>query len=632
MHQWEWEIAALCPDSPLTQSPRAEDPACQPPACWTARPPFLHVFSREILDKWKPWGTAKRFESSMTAPAERDPASTEAPSLDFIRQIVADDLASQKHPYIVTRFPPEPNGYLHIGHAKAICLNFSLPLEFPAGGRSRAHLRMDDTNPTKEGEEFVESIKEDVRWLGFEFGEHFYAASDYFDFFYECAVHLIKEGKAYVDFQTPEEMRTSRGTPTEPGRNSPWRDRSVEENLAEFEKMRRGEYPDGHCVLRAKIDMASPNLNLRDPALYRILHAPHHKTGNKWPIYPMYDFAHPLEDAKEGITHSLCTLEFEDHRPLYDWVINNCPVPARPRQIEFSKLQLSHTVMSKRHLRRLVEEGIVAGWDDPRMPTLAGLRRRGVPPEAIRLLCQKIGITKYNSITDLSLFESCIREVLNKTVPRYFGVLRPLKVTITNWPEGHVEMIEAVNNPEQPQLGTRQVPFSGELWIEQDDFMLDPPKQFFRLGPGREVRLRYAYNITCQEVVQDETGAVTELKCTYDPDSRHGGRKVKGIIHWVSAAHAKEVTVRLYDRLWNTEQPEGDVSELNPRSLEVLTQAKVEPAVAALGPGERCQFERLGYFAVDPRDSLPDNPVFNRIVSLKDSWAKVAAKTGAAKV
>ena len=557
------------------------------------------------------------------------PSSPEKPSLDFIRQIVADDLAGGKHPFVVTRFPPEPNGYLHIGHAKAICLDFSLPLEFPGeGGLSRCHLRMDDTNPEKEEVEYVESIKEDVRWLGFEFGEHFYNASDYFDFFHECAVHLIKTGKAYVDFQSPDEMKANRGTLTESGTPSRWRDTAPEENLAEFEKMRAGAYPDGHCVLRAKIDLASPNLNLRDPALYRIVHADHHHTGNKWCIYPMYDYAHPLEDAKELVTHSLCTLEFEAHRPLYDWVIENCPVPAKPRQIEFAKLQLTYTLISKRNLRRLVEEGVVDGWDDPRMPTLAALRRRGFPPEAIRAFCQMIGITKFNSRTDIGLLDKCVRDELNKSVPRYFGVLRPLKVTLTNWPDGHVELIEAVNNPERPDLGSRQVPISGEIWIEQDDFMEDPPKEFFRLGPGREVRLRYAFNITCTEVVKDSGGRVTELKCTYDPESRHGGKKVKGIIHWVSAPHAQPVPVRLYDRLWTVEEPTGDVAnELNPHSLESLPAAQVEPSVAAMAPGDRCQFERLGYFIADGRDSRPGSPVFNRIVGLKDSWAKVAGKS-----
>ncbi len=565
----------------------------------------------------------------MTPPSPSSvPIPSERPPLDFIREIVAEDLASGKHSHVVTRFPPEPNGYLHIGHAKAICLDFGLPLEFPGeAGRSRCHLRMDDTNPEKEEVEYVESIKEDVRWLGFDFGEHFYSASDYFDFFHECAVHLIRAGKAYVDFQSPDEMKANRGTLTEPGRPSPWRDATPDENLAEFAKMRAGEYPDGHCVLRAKIDLASPNMNLRDPALYRIVHAEHHHTGAQWRIYPMYDYAHPLEDAKELVTHSLCTLEFEDHRPLYDWVVDNCPVPARPRQIEFAKLQLTYTLMSKRNLRRLVEEGVVAGWDDPRMPTLAALRRRGYPPEAIRAFCQLIGITKFNSRSDIGLLERCVREALNKTAPRYFGVLRPLKVTLTNWPAGHVEMIEAVNHPERPELGGRQVPLTGELWIEHDDFMEDPPKEFFRLGPGREVRLRYACNITCRDVIKDADGRVVELQCTYDPESRHGGKKVKGIIHWVSAAHAQAVTVRLYDRLWTVEEPTGDVErELNPHSLERLEDARVEPAVAAMGAGERCQFERLGYFVADAGDSLPGAPVFNRIVGLKDSWAKVAGR------
>ena len=559
----------------------------------------------------------------------RPEPAAEPPSLDFIRQIVSDDLQSGKHPFIVTRFPPEPNGYLHIGHAKAICLNFSLPQEWPCDGRSRCHLRMDDTNPSKEEVEYVESIKEDVKWLGFDYGAHFYNASDYFEFYHDCAVQLIRDGKAYVDFQTAEEMKATRGTLTEPGTPSPFRNTTPEQNLAEFAKMRAGEYPDGHCVLRAKIDMASPNMNMRDPALYRIVHAHHHNTGDKWCIYPMYDFAHPLEDAKEHVTHSLCTLEFEHHRPLYDWAVENCPVPARPRQIEFAKLQLTYTLMSKRNLLRLVKDGIVDGWDDPRMPTLAGIRRRGFLPESIRTFCKKIGITKYNSLTDIAVLEGCVRDDLNKQVPRYFGVLRPLKLTITNWPAGHVEMIEAVNNPERPELGSRQVPLTGELWIEQDDFMEDPPKEFFRLGPGREVRLRYAYNVTCEEVVKDADGRVIELKCSYDPESRTGGRKTKGIIHWVSAAHSKPVTVRVYDRLWKVEDPTGDVEkELNPSSLEILANSQVEPAVAAMQPGERCQFERLGYFIADARDSTPGSPVFNRIIGLRDSWAKVVAKGG----
>jgi glutaminyl-tRNA synthetase len=560
----------------------------------------------------------------MTAPTARDPVS---PPLDFIRQIVADDVASGKHPFIVTRFPPEPNGYLHIGHAKAICLDFGLPLEFPCGGRSRCHLRMDDTNPTKEEVEYVESIKEDVAWLGFDFGGQVRFASDYFDFYHDCAVHLVKTGKAYVDHQSAAEIRRTRGTLTEAGRPSPWRDRSADENLAEFAKMRAGEYAEGAAVLRARIDMASPNVNLRDPVLYRILHESHHHIGDKWCIYPMYDYAHPLEDAYELVTHSLCTLEFEHHRPLYDWVIENCPVPARPRQIEFARLNLTYTVMSKRKLRELVVEGRVAGWDDPRMPTLAGLRRRGITPQSIRDFCKKIGLTKYNSLTDVAVLESCVRDDLNKTAPRYMAVLRPLKVTITNWPGGQVDMIDCVNNPERPEPGSRQVPFSGELWIERDDFMEDPPREFFRLGPGREVRLRYAYNITCDEVIKDGAGEVAELRCRYDPASRHGGRKVKGIIHWVSAPHARRVTVRLYDRLFKNEEPGDDLNaEINERSLEIIEDCQVEAAVAAMPPGERCQFERLGYFIADAQDSQPGAPVFNRTVTLKDTWAKRAAK------
>jgi glutaminyl-tRNA synthetase len=548
--------------------------------------------------------------------------TAERPALDFIRQIIDEDLRSGKHPFIVTRFPPEPNGYLHIGHAKAICLNFSLPQEFPCGGLSRVHVRMDDTNPSKEEVEYVESIKEDVRWLGFDFGSHFYTASDYFGFYYECALHLIREGLAYVDFQTPEEMRAARGTLTEPGKDSPWRDRSPAEHLVAFEQMKSGALADGTAVLRAKMDMAAANINLRDPALYRILHAEHHHTGATWCLYPMYDFAHPLEDAMEGVTHSLCTLEFEAHRPLYDWVIEHCPVPAKPRQIEFSRLSLTYTVTSKRKLLALVKGGHVAGWDDPRMPTIAGLRRRGYTPTALRTFCQRLGVTKYNSVTDVGQLESCVRDDLNKSVPRYLACLRPLKVTLTNWPAGHVEMIECANNADRPELGKRLVPFSGELWIERDDFMKDPPKDFFRLGPGREVRLRYAYNMTCDEVIQDAAGHVTELRCSYDPESRSGGKKVKGIIHWVSAAHSHQVTVRVYDRLFRTEAPLGDIAELNPHSLEVLTDCQVEAVVTQLAPGERCQFERLGYFIADAKDSAPQAPIFNRIVGLKDSWAK----------
>jgi glutaminyl-tRNA synthetase len=565
--------------------------------------------------------------SSHAGSLQNSESSAPTASLDFIRQIVADDLEQGRHAAIVTRFPPEPNGYLHIGHAKSICLNFSLPLEYPGDGQSRCHLRMDDTNPSREEVEYVESIKEDVRWLGFDFTDRFYCASDYFDFYYECARHLVTTGMAYVDKQTAEQMRENRGTLTSPGIDSPWRSASVEENLAELEKMRAGDYPDGAAVLRAKIDMASPNLNLRDPVLYRILHAEHHHTGKKWCLYPMYDFAHPLEDAIEHVTHSLCTLEFEHHRPLYDWVIAHCPVPARPRQIEFAKLQLTYVLISKRNLLRLVKEGVVSGWDDPRMPTLAGVRRRGYTPSSVRTFCKKIGMTKYQGLTDFSILEGCLRDELNKTAPRYLACLRPLKVTLTNWPAGQVEMIECTNNPELPELGKRQVPFTGSLYIEQDDFLENPPKDFFRLGPEREVRLRYAYNITCQSVVKDDAGHITELLCTYDPESRGGGKKVKGIIHWVSAEQAQTVTVRLYDHLWKVEEPTGDVeNELNEKSLENLTDAKVEPAVAQMAPGERCQFERLGYFIADAKESQAGQPVFNRITGLRDTWAKTQKK------
>ena len=445
-------------------------------------------------------------------------------------------------------------------------------------------------------------------------------------FFHECACHLIRTGKAYIDQQTAEEIRSTRGTLTEAGAESPWRDRPPAESLELFERMKRGELREGEAVLRAKIDMGSPNVNLRDPVLYRIIHASHHHTGDVWCIYPMYDFAHPLEDAFEHITHSLCTLEFEHHRPLYDWVIENCPVPARPRQIEFSRLNLSYTVMSKRKLLRLVQEKIVSGWDDPRMPTIAGLRRRGFTPESIRSFSRLVGITKYNALTDIAALENCVRDDLNRRLPRFFGVLRPLRVTLTDWPDGRVEMIECANHPERPEMGSRQVPFSGALWIERDDFMENPPKEFFRLGPGREVRLRYAYNIRCDEVVRNADGEVIELRCSHDPESRHGGRKVKGIIHWVSAAHSARVRVRLYDRLFNVEEPRGEIDELNPRSLETLDDCQVEPTVAAMGAGEACQFERLGYFMADFKDSLPGAPAFNRTVTLKDTWAKLAAK------
>ena len=548
--------------------------------------------------------------------------------LDFIRTIVAEDVSAGKHAgRVATRFPPEPNGYLHIGHAKSICLNFGVAAEF--GGT--CNLRFDDTNPTKEDVEYVESIQEDVRWLGFEWhGEPLYA-SDYFETLYGYAVHLIMAGKAYVDSLSAEEIREYRGTLTEPGRESPYRDRPVEESLDLFARMRAGEFEDGAHVLRAKIDMASPNINLRDPVLYRIRHAHHHRTGDAWCIYPMYDFAHPPSDAIEKITHSLCTLEFEQHRPLYDWLIANLPVPAQPRQIEFARLNLSYTVMSKRKLLTLVEEGHVSGWDDPRMPTIVGMRRRGFPPEAIRTFCERIGVAKRENLVDVALLEHAVREDLNKRAPRVMAVLRPLRVVIENYPETGTEEFEIGNNPEDPSAGTRIVPFSRELYIERDDFMETPPKKFFRLAPGREVRLRGAYFITCREAVKDAAGEIVELRCTYDPATRGGdaadGRKVKATLHWVSAPHAVDVEVRLYDRLFKSETPDdaGDYrADLNPASLEVVAGCKIEPSAACAPAGTRYQFERLGYFCVDP-DSRPGLPVFNRTVSLKDSWARVAA-------
>ncbi|HWB02863.1 MAG TPA: glutamine--tRNA ligase/YqeY domain fusion protein [Verrucomicrobiales bacterium] len=557
-------------------------------------------------------------------------AAPERESLDFIREIVRDDLQSGKHPLVVTRFPPEPNGYLHIGHAKSICLNFGLGLEH-AG--SRTHLRFDDTNPVKEDIEYVNSIMEDVRWLGFDWGEHLYHASDYFDQIHAWALELIGKGLAYVCDQTAEEIRAFRGTLTEAGRNSPHRDRSVEENFDLFSRMRAGEFAEGSRTLRAKIDMAAPNINLRDPVLYRIKKVPHDRTGDKWCIYPTYDMAHGYSDAIEGITHSICTLEFEAHRPLYEWLIDNVSSPHRPRQIEFARLNLTYTVMSKRKLLELVESGLVDGWDDPRMPTISGLRRRGFSPEGIRSFCHKIGVTKFKSMTDVGLLEHAVREELNKSCPRYMGVLRPLKVTITNWPAGHTEDIEAVNNPEDPSAGSRIMKLSGELFIEQDDFMEDPPPKYFRLGPGREVRLRYAYNIKCNEVIKDSTGKVIELRCTYDPDSRHSSpKKGSAVIHWISAPHAASVEVRLYDRLFNIEDlddiPEGkDYRDfLNPDSLTILHDAKVEPLVKDQPPGARFQFERMGYFCIDTKYSKPGAPVVNRAVTLKDTWAKVKAK------
>jgi len=546
---------------------------------------------------------------------------------DFIRDIIAKDLESGKHGgKVITRFPPEPNGYLHIGHAKSICLNFGVAAE----NQGRCHLRFDDTNPSKEEQEYVDSIMNDVRWLGFDWGEHLYYASDYFDQLYAYAEHLIQAGKAYVCDLSAEEMREYRGTLTEPGRNSPYRDRTPEENLDLFRRMRAGEFPDGSRVLRAKIDMASGNINLRDPVLYRILRASHHRTGDKWCLYPMYDYTHPISDASENITHSLCTLEFEDHRPLYDWTLDNLPVPCHPQQIEFARLNLSFTVVSKRKLLKLVTGHHVAGWDDPRMPTLSGIRRRGYPPAAIRAFCERIGLAKSNSMVDVALLEHCVREELNDTTPRVMGVLNPLKVTITNYPEGQVEELEVPNHPQRPELGSRAVPFGRELFIEADDFMEEPPKKFFRLGPGREVRLRSAYFITCDQVVKNAAGQVVELLCTYDPATRGGsapdGRKVKGTLHWLSAAHALPAEVRLYDRLFREENPEsgGDFLDcLNPESLTVLSNCRVEPGLSTAAAEARFQFERQGYFCVDRFDSRPDHLVFNRTVTLRDSWAKL---------
>jgi glutaminyl-tRNA synthetase len=560
-----------------------------------------------------------------------DPTPQAEKPLDFIREIITEDLASGKHKQVVTRFPPEPNGYLHIGHAKSICLNFGVVKEF--GGR--CHMRFDDTNPTKEEQEYIDSIKADVRWLGFDWGEHLFHASDYFEQLYLWAEHLIQAGKAYVDDQSADEIRDHRGTLTEPGKPSPYRSRTVAENLDLFRRMRQGEFPNGARVLRAKIDMASGNINMRDPVLYRILHAPHPMTGDKWSLYPTYDYAHGQSDAIEGITHSLCTLEFEDHRPLYDWFLDNLPVPSRPRQIEFARLNLTYTVLSKRFLLRLVNEGRVSGWDDPRMPTLSGLRRRGYPPEGLRVFAERIGLAKRDSVVEIEMLEHCVREVLNREAPRRMAVLQPLKLVIENYPEGQVEELDAVNNPEDESAGTRKVPFSRELYVEREDFMEDPPKKFFRLAPGREVRLRYAYFVTCREVVKDSSGQVVELRCTYDPATRGGdapdGRKVKATLHWVSAAHAVDAEVRLYDRLFRSENPgAGDrdfLADINPRALEVLRGCKLEPSLGTAPAGARFQFERLGYFVVDP-DSTPGSPVFNRTVTLKDTWAKVQQVNG----
>ena len=560
---------------------------------------------------------------------EADPESGSETGTDFIREIVREDLAAGRYDGLVTRFPPEPNGYLHIGHAKSICLNFGIAEEF--GGR--CHLRFDDTNPAREEQAFIEAIKEDVAWLGFDWGEHLHYASDYFEQLYLWAESLIEAGKAYVDDLPVDEMRAYRGSLTEAGRNSPYRDRDVGENLDLFRRMRAGEFPDGACVLRAKIDMAAGNMNLRDPVLYRILHAEHPRTGTEWCIYPNYDFAHGQSDAIEEVTHSLCTLEFADHRPLYEWLLESIGpavgTGAGPKQYEFSRLNLSHAALSKRRLTQLVAEGCVEGWDDPRMPTISGLRRRGVPAAAIRDFISRLAITRSDGVVEMAMLEHCIREQLNQDAPRRMAVLRPLKVVIENYPEDKSELLVAQNHPGNPEMGTRQVPFSRELYVERDDFMEDPPRKFFRLGPGREVRLRYAYFITCQEVIKDAGGGVVELRCTYDPETKGGnapdGRKVKGTIHWVSAAHAVAAEVRLYENLFNSEEPPGGdefLADLNPGSLEILPRVWLEPGLAEATPGQTLQFERLGYFCRD----LGAGAVFNRTLGLRDSWAKIKNK------
>ena len=549
---------------------------------------------------------------------------------DFIRDIIEADLAAGRVKAVVTRFPPEPNGYLHIGHAKSICLNFGVAKEY--GGR--CHLRFDDTNPTREAQEYIDAIERDVRWLGFDWGPHLHHASDYFEQLYDWAEELIRTGNAYVDDLAAEEMRAMRGTLTEPGRNSPFRERDVAENLDLFRRMRAGEFANGARVLRARIDMEAGNINLRDPVLYRILHTAHPRTGTKWCIYPSYDFAHGQSDAIEGVTHSLCTLEFEDHRPLYDWLLDHLPVPSRPRQYEFARLNLDHTVLSKRFLTGLVAQRQVAGWDDPRMPTLAGLRRRGVPAAAIRDFARRVGVARANSLVDVAMFDHAVREHLNRAAPRRMAVLRPLKLVIANFPEGAEEELDAVNNPEDPAAGSRRLSFGRELYVERDDFMENPPKNFYRLAPGREVRLRYAYLVTCREVVKNEMGEVVELRCSYDPATRGGnapdGRKVRATLHWVAAAHALPAEIRLYHSLFARPDPgaDGDIfADLNPNSLEILTGSRVEPALAAAAPGEPVQFERQGYFCLDP-DSRADRLVFNRTVGLRDSWARAQAAGG----
>ena len=564
--------------------------------------------------------------------AEMDSTPGSSQPLDFIRTIVRDDLQANKNGgRIATRFPPEPNGYLHIGHAKSICLNFGVAAEF--GGT--CNLRFDDTNPAKEEVEYVEAIQEDVRWLGFDWGDRMYFASDYFDRLYNYAVQLIRDGKAYVDSLSAEEIREFRGTLTEPGKESPYRNRSIEENLDLFERMRAGKFEDGTHVLRAKIDMASPNLNMRDPTLYRIRRAEHHRTGSKWCIYPMYDFAHSLSDSIEGITHSICTLEFEDHRPLYDWFQESLPVEFRSRQFEFARLNLNYTVMSKRKLLTLVQDGRVRGWDDPRMPTIFGLRRRGYTPESIRSFCDRIGVAKRDNIVDVALLEHSLREDLNRRAPRVMGVLHPMKLVIDDYPEDQVEELQAINNPEDPSVGTRLVPFSRELYIEREDFMESPPKKFYRMAPGRTVRLRYAYLVTCTNIVKNENGEIVEIHCKYHPDSLTGESsgvpKAKATLHWVSAKHSLPAEVRLYDRLFSKEDPENESegkdfkSCLNPNSLEVVRSCRIEPTLSETKPGDRYQFERLGYFCVD-KDSRPGSLVFNRTVTLRDAWAKIVRK------
>jgi glutaminyl-tRNA synthetase len=557
-----------------------------------------------------------------------EPVTAEA-GRDFIRDIVQADLDSRKHSRIVTRFPPEPNGYLHIGHAKSIALNFGIAQEFSG----RCNLRFDDTNPTREEQEYIDSIQADVRWLGYDWGAHVFYASDYFERLYEWAEILIRDGHAYVDDQSQEEIRVTRGTLTEPGRNSPFRERSAAENLDLLRRMKAGEFPNGARVLRAKIDMSSGNINLRDPVLYRILHATHPRTGDKWSIYPSYDYAHGQSDAIEGVTHSICTLEFEDHRPLYEWLLDKLPVPSKPHQYEFARLNLTYTLLSKRVLTELVRGGHVAGWDDPRMPTIAGLKRRGVPPAAIREFVRRIGVAKANSVVDVGMLEFCIRELLNKTALRRMAVLRPLKLVIENYPEGQIEELDAINHPDDPVAGTRKIAFGRELYIEQDDFMENPPKKFFRLSPGTEVRLRYAYFIKCREVVKNTAGEITELRCTYDPATKGGnapdGRKVKATMHWLSAAKSVPAEVRIYNPLFLKPNPDAAhfAADLNPRSLEVLSDARIEPAIAEASSADPMQFERQGYFTPD-RDSTPDRPVFNRTIGLRDTFAKEVGGKG----